>query len=468
MTTGRVISLYEQRCAMATTERVTKSIDDPIARLADLLEQWRLKPTRNARWLQDLCRALEEREPAAWARYQRVATLGVDIGSLLDLPLLSCAAIRGSALLSAIAQATTGPASNRRQREADSRRWEAQLRGWRWLTASTSVLNGLRPGFDDSRPLSRYARQSPIESRVLALAEDFDDMTAGHGGGAPRMWIPDALRALRAGSCGHHDPRLVELLWSEAGQAVCNRLARSGGAPLENAVSELRASVRLLEREQPASVLPVQQHSKAGKATLVVPNDLASATEDEARDQEDMEKREEMSLTNTKREGSVDTSKSPVAEASLPNQLAAAMREMEEIRAAATRGLEALASVAPALEDLSDLVSRLQASVQRVQDGGASPRPVQDAAGLRSVSLRVEWPEGPLDVAEVVRVLDNLRDLRDLRVRDQASSWAVLQARTDPNADLTILEAKVAGLLTRHLDDSGEGEAVKVTFLEAA
>jgi len=175
-----------------------------------------------------------------------------------------------------------------------------------------------------------------------------------------------------------------------------------------------------------------------------------------------------MSLTNTKQEGSADTGKSRVAEASLPSQLAAAMREMEEIRAAATRGLEALASVAPALEDLSDLVSRLQASVQRVQDGGASPRPVQDAAGLRSVSLRVEWPEGPLDVAEVVRVLDNLRDLRDLRVRDQASSWAVLQARTDPNADLTILEAKVAGLLTRHLDDSGEGEAVKVTFLEAA
>ena len=78
---------------MATPERLTKSIDDPIARLADLLEQWRLKPTRNARWLQDLCRALEEREPAAWARYQRVATLGVDIGALLDLPPWSCAAI---------------------------------------------------------------------------------------------------------------------------------------------------------------------------------------------------------------------------------------------------------------------------------------------------------------------------------------------------------------------------------------
>ena len=65
-------------------------------------------------------------------------------------------------------------------------------------------------------------------------------------------------------------------------------------------------------------------------------------------------------------------------------------------------------------------------------------------------------------------MLDSLLDLRDLRVQDQDSSWVILQARTDPNADLTILEAKVAGLLARHLDGSGEGEAVKVTFLEAA
>ena len=175
-----------------------------------------------------------------------------------------------------------------------------------------------------------------------------------------------------------------------------------------------------------------------------------------------------MSLTNTKQEGKTDTGKTRVAEASLPNQLAAAMRELEEIRAAAARGLEALASVAPALEDLSDLVSRLQTSVQRVQGVGVGPRPVHGASDLQSVSLRVERPEGPLDVEEALRVLDSLLDLRDLRVQDQDSSWVILQARTDPNADLTILEAKVAGLLARHLDGSGEGEAVKVTFLEAA
>jgi len=450
-----------------TAQRVSKNIDDPIARLATLLEQWRLKPARNARWLQDFCRALEEREPAAWARYQRLAVLGVDIGSLLDLPPWSRAAIHGSALLLAIAQTTTEPAAGRRQRGADLRRWEAQLRGWRWLTASAAVLNSLRPGFDDSRPLSRHARQSPIESRVLALAEAFDDLTTGQGG-EPPMRITEALRTLRAGSSGPHDPQLVDLLWSEAGQAACVKLTKIGGVPLENAVSELRASVRLLDREQPEPLLRVHHHTKTDKAALAASPDPPPAKEDEASAQEDGERRKEMRLTTTKHEGSTDTGASSIAEASLPAQVAAAMREMEEIRAAAARGLEALASVAPALEDLSNIVFRLQARVQGVQDGGAGPRPVQRAGGLQPVSLRVEWPEGPLGVTEVVRVLDSLRDLRDLSVQEQSSSWAVLQARTDPNADLTILEAKVAGALARHLDAGGEGEAVKVTLLEAA
>ena len=452
---------------MATTERVTRNIDDPIARLAALLEQWRLKPTRNARWLPDVCRALEEREPVAWSRYQRVAALGVDIGALLDLSPWSRAAIRGSALLLAIAEATTDPPARPRQRKADSRRWEAQLRGWRWLTASTGVLNGLRPGFDDSRTLSRHIRHSPIESRVLALAEAFDDLTTGQGG-MPRLRITEALQALRAGNWGHHDPQLVELLWSEAGQAVCAKLARSGGSPFENTVSELRACVRLLDREEPAPILSVHPHTGVEKAALAASPDPASAEEDEAQAPEDVEERKDMSLTTPKQERSAGTGESGVAEASLPAQIAAAMREMEEIRAAAARGLEALASVAPALEELSDLVFRLQARVQRVQDGGTGPRPVEGAGDLRSVSLRVEWPGSPLDVEEVVRVLDTVRDLRDLRVRDQAPSWAVLQARTDPNADLTILEAKVVGLLARHLEGSSQGEGVSVTFREAA
>jgi hypothetical protein len=450
-----------------TAEPVSKIIDDPIARFTALLGQWRLKPARNARWLQELCHALEEREPAAWVRYQRVAALGVDVASLLDLPPWSRAAIRGSALLSAIAQATSDPATSRRQRGVDLRRWEAQLRGWRWLTASTAVLDGLRPGYDDSRPLSRHARQSPIESRVLALAESFDDLTTGRGGASP-MRITEALRALRAGDWGSHDPQLVDLLWSEAGQAACAKLTRFVGVPFENIVSELRASVRLLDREQPDPILMVHHHAKADKAALAASPDPPSAKEDEASAQEDVERRKEMRLTTTKHEGRADTGESDIAEASLPAQVASAVREMEEIRAAATRGLEALASVAPALEDLSDIVSRLQAKIQSVQDGGAVPRPIRHAGDLQPVTLRVEWPEGPLGVAEVVRVLDSLRDLRDLHVRDQSSSWAVLQARTDPNTDLTVLEAKVAGALARHLDTGSESEAVKVTLLEAA
>ncbi len=63
-------------------------------------------------------------------------------------------------------------------------------------------------------------------------------------------------------------------------------------------------------------------------------------------------------------------------------------------------------------------------------------------------------------------MLDSLLDLRDLRGADiRTLPGSSCKPAPTANADLTILEAKVAGLLARHLDGSGEGEAVKVTFL---
>jgi len=450
---------------MVTAERMAERIGDPIAQLAALLERWRLKPTRNARWLHGFCHAFEGREPDAWARYERVAALGVEIGRLLDLSPWSRAVIRGSALLSALAGCEANPAQRSRRGRTDAQRWEDKLRGWRWLQTCASVLDALRPGYDDSQPLSRHGKHTPIESRVLALAEDFDELTADQRG-APRVRIPEALRALRAGASRRHDPQLVELLWSEAGQAACAVVLRRRGTLYEDALSELKASVRLLERGQRVPTQKVRHQKKSDKEALVASPDLATAKEDGAR--EDVERREEMSRTTMKEEESANTGRDGIAEgaASLPARIAAAVSEMEEIRAAAARGLEALASVGPAMEELSTLVARLQASVQWVQGSGDASGPGQGRGDLRSIDLRVECPQGPLDVEEVAGAIDTLRDLHDVRVRDQGSSWAVLRARADSNADLSILEAKVNGSLARHLCNADESETPKVTFLE--
>ena len=447
---------------MVNAEQLPESIDDPIEKLAVLLEQWRIKPGRDARWLQRFCGALAEREPAAWARYQRVAGLGVGMAALLNLSPSSSAAIRGAALLSAIVHTATSSPAGSRSGKADLRRLEGQLRRWRWLKACDDVLGGLRPGYDDSQPLSRHGRQWPVESRVLALAEDFDGLMAGRKG-APRVTIPEALQALRAGSWRDHDPQLVDLLWSEAGQAACSELFRHPAASLESAFAELKTSLRLLDRDWGVSVPEADRHVTTGKKTPIASG--PASENNSPRSREDVERSEEMSWTTAKQTGNVDRSEDSAVEGSLPDQIAFAIREMKEIQAAATRGLEALASVAPALEELSDLVFRLQTSVQGVQNGGAVTRPTKEPSVSQSVHLRVERPGGLLDATEVVSTLESMRDLRSLCVRDQGPSWAVLQAEIDPGADPAILEGKAAGLVTRRLGGNDEDDLIQVTLL---
>lgn len=145
-------------------------------------------------------------------------------------------------------------------------------------------------------------------------------------------------------------------------------------------------------------------------------------------------------------------------------QLAAVVRDLEEIRSSADRGLRTLASLAPAIEELSTLISQLQRSFLRLQDGGSASAPADKGADRpSSLKLRVERSGGSLDVEEVAGALDNIRDLTDIRVQEHGPSWAVFQAGICAEVDLSILEAKVTGSLTRQL--GGDGASVEVSFL---
>jgi hypothetical protein len=117
------------------------------------------------------------------------------------------------------------------------------------------------------------------------------------------------------------------------------------------------------------------------------------------------------------------------------------------------------------MEELSEVVRRLQASLQIVQIGSApATRQSHPNGGLQLVELRVERPEGTLDAAEVVDALESVRDLRDLRVRERGTSWALLRARVDEETDPVILEAKVTGSLSRQLAGDGDEEALRVSL----
>ena len=85
--------------------------------------------------------------------------------------------------------------------------------------------------------------------------------------------------------------------------------------------------------------------------------------------------------------------------AAVHKQLATVVRDLEEIRSTADRGLQSLASLAPAIEELSGLLSQLQRSFLRFQDGDSAPGSEEkEPERPRTLSLRVERAEGSLDV----------------------------------------------------------------------
>jgi hypothetical protein len=453
---------------MVAEQRASRAVDDPIAGLAVVLQRWRLKPSRDIRWLQKLCVAFYEREPAAWGRYERVATLSTDMASFLDLSPWNVAAIRASAFLSALARIDYEPPSTPIGKRPESAQWEEKLRAWRWLQISTNVLDGLRPGYDDSQPLSRHGKEPSIEGQVLALAEEFDELTRDWQG-APKVRIPQALKALRTG--GHkHDPKLIDWLWSEEGQQSCDRVLRIHPALDRLALTELRANVRLLDKgrppQEPRRLEPKDRADKPPTAPDQIEEHHLRLTEEEERDHMTKTASEEGWSIPQREEGV-----SPQAadeEASLGGRITTVMREMETIKLAAAHSQEALASILPAMEELSEVVRRLQTSLQVMQTGPAAGQPdtgqPSSNGGPRLVELRVELPQGSLDATDVVDALDTMRELRDLRVQERGTSWTLLRARVDEQTDPEILEAKVTGSLSRHLAQDGDDEAIRVTL----
>ena len=480
---------------------MAQRIPEPDTRLAVLLTAWRVRPRRNLGWLQDLSSAFQEREPAAYLRYVRVSSLAVEIARLLSLPPSSRATIRASAFLAALSRVTAGSSSAPRKANGAVRAWQEEMRHWRWIQACLPIVQALRSATDAGHLPPWRGKEPPIESRVLAVAEDFDNLTSDESGG---MRTPEALHVLRASRGQRLDPHLVEILWSEAGQAVCDNFLRRRAVLKEPAGAHLEESLRLLQKEQPAAAPPARHNAAAsGTHTAQAPlRDAKSRTEetpshnapqterrpgdkethpqnDDTDDETHHEsapaqeaattRRDDMTRTTAKEQEETAPPQEQTTSEGLPltTHLAAVLRDLEEIRSTANRSLEALASIMPAMEEFLQLIPQLQRSLLQFEDGGSAQAAAgKEPAQSRTLALRVERSQGPLDVEEVANALDNIRDLTELQVQDHGPTWAVLRAQTCPDVDLSLLEAKVTGSLARHL---GAPEAsVEITFLPAA
>lgn len=495
-------------------QRDIEAKSDVVTSLAALLERWQVKPRRNPRWFHDVTSAFEEQERADYLRYQRVSALAVDIARLLGLPRWSQAAVRLSALLAALAR-LSGEGSF-----VARKGWDAEIGRWRWVQACIPIVEAVGSAGNEGRLRSRRAKALPAEAPVLSLAQEFDELTVGESG-VPRMRTPEALHVLRESKERRFDGQLVDLFWSEAGQAVCDNFLRRRVPLQEEAATLLEQSVRVLEREAPAvpgssprespprraegakeqrpsdseapagrrapSSGPPQEEKPSDERAVAAAGAKGSKMpgegytrrnemrhRDAAAEEAVDERSREMTKSSTKEEEKVGaeaasakasaqgvTSGGPAA---VHLQLARVVRDLEEIRSTADRSLQTMASLAPAIEELSTLISQLQRSFLRLQDGGSASDSVErEPERPRTLSLRVERPDGSLDADEVAGVLDNIRDLTDVAVREHGPSWAVLQAGIQPEVDLSILEAKVTGSLTRHL--GGDGASIEVSFL---
>jgi len=482
------------------TGRLAERIAEPATRLAVLLSAWHVRPKRNLRWLKDLSAAFQEGDRAAYLHYVRVSSLAVEIARLLSLPPSSRATVRASAFLAALGEVTAESASAPHKAAEATHAWQEEMKRWRWMQACLPIVQALRSAADTGRLPPWRGKEPPIESRVLAVAEGFDKLTSGESGS---MRTPEALHVLRASSGQRLDPRLVELLWSEAGQAVCDNFLRRRAVLEEPTEAHLEESVRLLEREQPAAA-PAGRHAAGASGAHVikaVPHGEKARTEEtpphkaprverrpggeETRPQKDGgddethhegapaqeagdTRRDDMTRASAKEEERAAPPQEQMTPDGLPltTHLAAVVRDLEEIRSTANRSLEAIASIMPAMEGFSRLIPQLQRSLLQFEDGGSAQAAAgKEPAQSRTLALRVERSQGPLDVKEVTNALDDIRDLAELQVQDHGPTWAILRARTCPEVDLSILEAKVTGSLTRRL---GAPEAsIEVTFLPA-
>ncbi len=477
---------------------MTERIPEPNARLAALLTTWRVKPKRNLGWLQDVSDAFHAREPAGYLRYVRVSSLAVEIARLLSLPPLPQATIRASAFLAALGEATERSSSAQRKATGATHAWHDEIGRWRWMQHCHPILQSLRSTAASGHPPTWRGRQPPIESRVLAVAEDFDNLTADDSGA---VRTPEALHQLRASSGQRLDPHLVETLWSEAGQAVCDHFLRRRAVLEEPAEAHLEESLRLLQKEKPAAPTPARHNAAAGdphtrEAPLANPkprSEQSPAPQAERRpaarethledEDDDAEARHEsppapeaattrsddMTRATTKEEARTAPAHEHKTSEQLPltAHLAAVVRDLEEIRSTADRSLEALASIVPALEQFLQLIPQLQRSLLQFEDGGSPQAAVENEPDQpRMLALRVERSQGSLDVDELANALDSIRDLTELQVQDHGPTWAVLRAQACPDVDLSLLEAKVTGSLTRHL--GAPETSVEVTFLPAA
>jgi hypothetical protein len=203
-----------------------------VSALANALGALRRAPG-NQGWLEPVLSKFERSRAEDYQRVRRTIGFARDLAALAKLPDDERAALSlGLLFHGLIGEATPG-----RITLQPPRAWTDYLWGEDWVLPCLEIVHFLR------RPDWGGEDSEDSMGAVLAKAVwTIDTETIIHGTGTVRV-----LRALREQSGGVNLERLSQLLWSEAGQSLCDAYTRHRGGAYTLKADDLKEAVRVLK-----------------------------------------------------------------------------------------------------------------------------------------------------------------------------------------------------------------------------
>jgi len=234
-------------------------MEDLVPILASGLTSLRRSPGNNVGWVDDILRKFQRDRPAEYHHTRRVHGLALRLADLARLTERETATLSLGLLFSGLAPTSAAG------RSEDCHAWMEYLWNEPWVEPCLKVAAAVR------QPGSEEAISSMV-TLIATAARSLDAAAVLHTSSTLGV-----LKSLRAQARTTDMERLVQLLWSEEGQAICDVHARQGGQPYVLDAADIKHHIEVLRaahvRAVPAraAVLPPRKAQAQPPATPIPP-----------------------------------------------------------------------------------------------------------------------------------------------------------------------------------------------------
>lgn len=219
-------------------------MEDLVPILASSLVKLRRAPGNNVGWVDDILRKFERDRPADYHQTRRVHGLALRLADLARLTERETATLSLGLLFSGLVPKSTD------ERSEDCHPWMEYLWNEPWVEPCLKVAAAVRqPGSEETI--------GSMVALIATAARSLDAAAVLHTSSTLAV-----LKSLRAQARTADMERLVQLLWSEEGQAICDIHARQGGHPYVLNAAEIKHHIDVLRA---AHVRTPTTHAPAGQ-----------------------------------------------------------------------------------------------------------------------------------------------------------------------------------------------------------